>query len=227
MSKGKRSGDSVTITVPAIYNPSQPTRNVLSYLPGVLGNEYVLLGAHFDHLGADGAGMFRGADDNASGTAVMLAVAKAFGRLGMKLHRNVIFAGWTAEECGLVGSNHFADSPPVPLAQLKAVLNCDMVGVGDRGQYETAGGTFFPKQYQVLGGSARDLGFTLLRNEIKGVSDHLAFSRKGIPAILVYAAGKHPNMHTVRDRPELLDPVVLEDTAKLVALALYRLAQQP
>ncbi|MDO8588905.1 MAG: M20/M25/M40 family metallo-hydrolase [Armatimonadota bacterium] len=223
-----RSGRTVRINVPAIYNPSQPTRNVLCRLPGRGDtDELVLLGAHYDHLGVcDAGGIFRGADDNASGTAVLMAVAEALTTSGLQPKRSIIFAAWTGEEAGLIGSTYFAKSPPFAMQRLKAALNMDMVGVGTEGSYMTAGKLAYPEQYRVLSASADDLRLTLSPDEAKGVSDHLAFARKGIPSLLVYTAGEHPNYHTVRDRPETVNPAILENTAKLVALTIWRLANR-
>jgi hypothetical protein len=222
-----RAGREVTISVPAIYNPDQATQNILCELPGLNPKgDVVVLGAHYDHLGVCGKGVFRGADDNASGSAVMMEVARAFSKSGLKPKRGIVFAAWTGEEAGLVGSNYFVKSPPFPLARLKAALNMDMVGVGSRGEYMTVGRSAYPQQFRSLSSSARELGLTLLPKESPGCSDHLAFSRKGIPSLLVYTAGEHPNYHTVRDRPELIDPVILENTAKLVAVTIWRLANE-
>jgi len=222
-----RVGSQVTISVPTIYNPEQATQNILCMLPG--GDpkgDLVILGAHYDHLGVCGKGIFCGADDNASGSAVMLEVARAFAKSGMKPKRGIVFAAWTGEEAGLVGSNYFVKSPPFPLARLKAAVNMDMVGVGARGEFMAVGRNAYPQQFKSLSASAQELGLTILPKESPGVSDHLAFSRKGIPSLLVYSAGEHPNYHTTRDRPELVDPVILENTAKLVAVTIWRLANE-
>jgi hypothetical protein len=223
-----RVGSEVTISVPAIYNPEQRTQNILCSLPGEdPKSDLVLLGAHYDHLGlCDKGGTYCGADDNASGAAVMVEVARAFAKSGLKPKRGIVFAAWTGEEAGLVGSNYFVKSPPFPLVRLKAALNMDMVGVGTRGSYMSVGQTAYPQQFKSLSASARELGLTLLPKESPGVSDHLAFSRKGIPSLLIYSAGEHPNYHTTRDRAELTDAVILENTAKLAAVTIWRLANE-
>ena len=112
-------------------------RNVLAMLPGngPLASEYVFVGAHYDHLGHGGPGslapgshaIFNGADDNASGTATMLAVADYFAHAGPQ-RRTLVFAAWTAEEEGLIGSAYFVNHPLVPIDQIVADLNLDMVG---------------------------------------------------------------------------------------------------
>lgn len=223
-----RQGRDVTITVPRIYNPDQKTQNVLCVLPGEdPQGELVLLGAHYDHLGVcDTGAIYCGADDNASGSSVMLEVARAFAKSGLKPKRGIVFAAWTGEEAGLVGSNYFVKSPPFDISRLKVAVNMDMVGVGSHGKFMSVGRAAYPQQFRDLASSARDLDLNLTVKENSGVSDHLAFARKGVPSLLVYSAGEHPNYHTVRDRAELIDPVVLEDTAKLVALTIWRLANE-
>ncbi|MEO6434445.1 MAG: M20/M25/M40 family metallo-hydrolase, partial [Tepidisphaeraceae bacterium] len=112
-----------------------PVKNVIGVLPGELADEYIVIGAHYDHLGR-GGGHFgfgggkqihNGADDNASGTAALMMIASRFAA-GPKPPRSIIFVAFTAEEVGLIGSNEFVKHPPVPLSQMVAMLNLDMVG---------------------------------------------------------------------------------------------------
>lgn len=130
-----------------IYNGTYDrpqSRNVIGYMPGEVANEYVVIGAHYDHLGViddtndhNGSianGIYLGADDNASGTAAVLAVAKALGKFveeGNRLRRGVIVGFWGAEELGMLGSLHFIRSGVVPLDAIVATLNLDMVGRND------------------------------------------------------------------------------------------------
>ena len=133
----------VTLTLKtAIVRERQTARNVLAYLPATTGVEgvekpWVVIGAHYDHLGRGGKGnslasreeakaIHHGADDNASGTAAVLAIAEALARQPRRRH--VLIALWSAEEIGLVGSNAFTAAPPAPLNQIAAYLNFDMVG---------------------------------------------------------------------------------------------------
>ncbi|MFQ5655505.1 MAG: M20/M25/M40 family metallo-hydrolase, partial [Planctomycetota bacterium] len=108
------------------------SRNVLAWLPGSdesLAGEYIVFGAHFDHLGADGEGqIYNGADDNASGVAGMLAVARACARGAIRPRRSILFVAFGAEERGLGGSRHLVSHPPRPLERLAAMINLDMIG---------------------------------------------------------------------------------------------------
>ena len=106
-------------------------RNVAAVLPGAdpaLKGQWVLLGAHYDHLGKRGGVLYPGADDNATGVAMLLEVAEHFALCGQRPRRTLVFAAFDREEAGLLGSKHFAGRPPLPLAGLKAVLTADMLG---------------------------------------------------------------------------------------------------
>ena len=106
-------------------------RNVLAMIPGKNTKEYVIVGAHFDHLGIDpaldGDQIYNGADDNASGVSAVLQIARAFLASGQQPERNVIFAFWDGEEKGLLGSKYFVQTCPF-VSQVKGYLNFDMIG---------------------------------------------------------------------------------------------------
>ena len=106
-------------------------RNVLAMIPGKNTKEYVIVGAHFDHLGIDpaldGDQIYNGADDNASGVSAVLQIARAFLASGQQPERNVIFAFWDGEEKGLLGSKYFVQTCPF-VSQIKGYLNFDMIG---------------------------------------------------------------------------------------------------
>ncbi len=102
--------------------------NLLAVIPGTDPNEYVMLGAHYDHLGFSGSDIFNGATDDASGTAMVLAIGAAINALPAPPGRSVILALWDAEEDGFVGSEFFATSPLVPLSKIIAYVNFDIQG---------------------------------------------------------------------------------------------------
>src|SRR5207245_9977694 len=118
----------------------QRTENVIGILTGSdpkLKNETIVIGAHYDHLGMGYFGtrdsstegqIHHGADDNASGTAVVMQVAERMARSNPKPARTVIFVAFSAEELGLLGSKRYVDHPPVPLSPTTAILNLDLVG---------------------------------------------------------------------------------------------------
>ncbi len=102
--------------------------NLVAVIPGADPNEYVMIGAHFDHLGVSGPDIFNGATDDASGVAIVLAIGAAIDSLPSPPGRSVILALWDAEEDGRVGSEFFANSPPVPLSKIIAYVNFDLLG---------------------------------------------------------------------------------------------------
>jgi hypothetical protein len=122
-----------------IIREEVPAHNVVGVLEGsdpVLKNEYIVIGAHYDHLGRGGEGslapssgeIHHGADDNASGTAGMLELARIFSTQKPKLKRSLVFIGFSGEEEGLLGSNYYVNHPLVPLANTVAMINMDMIG---------------------------------------------------------------------------------------------------
>ena len=218
-------GASVRLQITPVCDPERPTYNIVGVLPGTdLPDEIVMVGAHFDHLGNSACGMFRGADDNASGTSVVLEVARAVCSSRLKPRRTIVFAAWTGEEAGLVGSNYFAANPPIPLGKVVSNIELDMVGAGEAGSFMTTGASAYPGHYRYLASSADDLGLKLNADVILGASDHLAFVRKKVPTSLIYSAGEHPNYHSTRDVPASINRQALESAAKLALLAVWRAA---
>lgn len=223
------SGIGLTLRVSPVCDPKRRAYNLVGMIKGTdpgLSDQVVMVGAHYDHLGSlPRVGVFRGADDNASGTSVVLEVARAISRSGIKPKRSIIFASWTAEEAGLVGSNAFAQHPPFPLKEIVSNIELDMVGCGTPKSFMTTGATAFPEHYRHLSDSAEDLGYTLKADTIAGASDHLSFSRRRSPVSLLYSAGVHPHYHTTSDMPSDLNKDVLLSAARLTALSIWRAAQ--
>lgn len=123
-------GRSMTIDV-RVDSKVLTTRNVLAKVPGSdprLAGEVVVIGAHYDHEGARGGYVWAGADDNASGTAAVLELARSFAQSKVRPARTVVFALWAAEEKGLLGSKHYVDHPVFPLDKTVAYINLDMIG---------------------------------------------------------------------------------------------------
>ncbi len=189
------------------------TQNVIAVLPGndsVLKNEYVVLGAHYDHLGYGGPGsgsrmpdiiaIHNGADDNASGVAALLEAAEKFAA-EKNNKRSIIFVSFTAEEMGLLGSKYFTAHPPVKLDNIKFMLNIDMVGRIDSvkkvfiiGGTGTGGG--LP---EIIDKYASNSGYTIRKSESGfGPSDQASFYADSIPVLNFYGIG-HMDYHTPFD----------------------------
>ncbi len=135
------------------YDPKRTTQNVLAKITGsdeTLKNEYVIVGAHMDHLGVDMTGdVFKRADDNASGTAVVMEAARVLKLNQFKPKRTIIFALWAAEEEGLLGSKYYTENPVYPLEKTVANINLDMEGHGT-GKVNVRGAYFAPEVWEIL-----------------------------------------------------------------------------
>lgn len=189
------------------------TRNVTMMLPGEdpqLKNEYIILGAHFDHLGMGGPGsgsraldtigIHHGADDNASGVAMMLELAEKFAKTKGSHKRSIIFLSFSGEEEGLLGSKHFTDDPGIDLSKVNAMINIDMVGrLNATNNLMISGvGTAAGLKDIVCKDSDTSVIKLTLSDEGYGPSDHSSFYGKNIP-VLFYFTGAHMDYHTPMD----------------------------
>jgi Zn-dependent M28 family amino/carboxypeptidase len=226
--RGRAMGN-VSLSIPASVDPARPLANVIGAWRGrdrALRDEWVVLSAHLDHLGTAGKATYWGADDNASGVAVVNAVAQALAGLGQRPRRSIMFALWNGEECGLLGARHYVDEPLVPLERTVGVLQLDMVGVGQTRAFLTSARRKPAPMFMLFERAARSLQLGLPSDDVTAISDHVPFVRAGVPAMVVTTAGRHPHWHTVGDRPEQVLPEALENCARLVALTVWRAANE-
>ncbi len=189
-------------------------RNVGAWLEGSdpkLRNELIVIGVHFDHLGTRGGKVFRGADDNASGTAMMLEVARQLAVAKQRPKRSIVFVGFDLEEQLLWGSRWFVAHPPFELDRVKLFITADMIGrsLGDLPlpTIFVMGSEHAPRMKLLLDdvGSPRGLEVARLGIDLIGVrSDYGPFWNEKIP-FLFFSTGEHPDYHTPRDVPEKLD----------------------
>jgi hypothetical protein len=183
--------------------------NLLGYLPGTAKGatpRYLVLSAHYDHLGVTHGQIYNGADDNASGVAVLLAAARHFHR--HPLRHSLLLAAFDAEELGLLGAQAFVAAPPVPLSAIGLEVNLDMVGRGDKGELYAAGTSFHPELAPPLQEVAARSGLTLrFGHDRPGLppgedwtesSDHGPFHQKGIPFVY-FGVEDHPDYHQPTD----------------------------
>jgi hypothetical protein len=206
----------------------QRTENVIGIVPGSdpnLKDENIVIGAHYDHLGLGHFGttdsstegqIHHGADDNASGTSVLLRVAERVAHSAPKPNRTLIFAAFSGEELGLLGSRHYVDHPTRPLLSTKAMLNLDMVG-RLRENRITVFGTHSAKELsETVRDQARSLGVEITESDAVGRSDHMSFYNRKIPA-LHFFTGSHPDYHRPSDT---WDKINVEGMAKVSDLVL-------
>lgn len=192
-------------------------QNVIGFLEGSdpeLKNEYVVIGAHMDHVGFGEYGamdknnigqIHNGADDNASGTSAIIEMAKAFSKVKPK--RSIVFIAFNAEEMGLLGARYYVYHQPVkPIENTIAMLNFDMVGRNEP-ELLWVGGAFFGEDLIKIAETANShTGFELLYNMglLSGASDHAYFLRKKIPALFFFS-GMHDDYHTPSDDIDKID----------------------
>jgi hypothetical protein len=200
--------------------------NVLGVLPGrdpVRAAEAIVIGAHYDHLGVVGGALHPGADDNASGTAVVVGLARAFAGAG-PLERTLVFALFGAEEIGLVGSGHYVRRPAVPIHRTVAMLNFDMVGRLGEGRLTVGGVESGRGLRDVVTDAAGALTVGVaLRDSPFGPSDHSRFYDAGAP-VLFFHTGIHADYHRSGDTADKLDAAGMARVAALGAGVIERLA---
>lgn len=218
------------------------TENVLALIEGTeKPDEYIVISAHYDHLGKYKGLVYTGANDNASGTAALIEIAKAFKQAELKGYspkRSLIFIAFTGEEKGLLGSKFFVNHPPVPLKSIKANLNIDMLGRTDA--YHSLsdyiyllGASHLNPQLKQMSDSLNSLHTKLILdyeydqpdNPLYGASDQASFVKKGIPSIM-YFNGLHQDYHSADDTADKLNYKNIERVAQLVFLSAWELANQ-
>lgn len=230
-SKGDRKNIPSQISINFDYNykvDSIRTKNVIGWIPSSTGSQQtILVCAHFDHLAPDDQFWYPGADDNASGIAALIELSKIFTAKtndGFQSKRNIVFAAFSAEEIGLLGSQHYSLNPLFPNDSTVVVLNFDMLG--RMGKQKQRGRTVF------ISGNNRLEDFRTLLNTIVeepgvridsksledislfSLSDHYHFMEKGIPAFLI-TTGLHNDYHQPSDTPEKLS---YENMASIIKL---------
>jgi membrane-associated protease RseP (regulator of RpoE activity) len=174
-----------------------------------------VLGAHYDHLGRVGGAIHPGADDNASGTAVVLGLARAFAAAG-GAPRTMVFALFAGEELGLLGSAHYVSHPAAPIARTVAMLNFDMVGRMRDRRLEVGGvdsGSGLRSLVASAAGGDVDLS---LRDSPFEPSDHLSFYGAGVP-VLFFTTGGHGDYHTPRDTVDQINAAGMAEVAGVAA----------
>lgn len=236
---------------------SMLTQNVVGVIEGsdpVLKNEYVAVGAHYDHVGmrqsGDGDRIFNGADDDGSGTVATLTIAHALATSPQRPKRSVIFVWHAGEEKGLWGSEFFTDNPAVPINQIITQLNIDMIGRSKKeGDTNPANKDLTgPNAIYVIGSKMMSTELGNLSEEVNNAflkldfnykydapndperffyrSDHFNYARKGIP-IIFYFDGVHEDYHRPSDTADKIDYQKMEKVARTIYAMMWKLANAP
>jgi hypothetical protein len=222
----------VAFTVQARYFPDGNGYNVIAYLPGSdpqLRDECLVLGAHLDGCGRHLGILFAGADDNASGSAVVMEAARAFAVSGLRPRRTLVFVLFGGEEMGLLGSVHFAAHVPAPLKKIGAMFNLDMEGEGARAFAQFSAGS--PELQQAIEKADGFLGILEGSGTIREVgvrsSDFAPFFMQGIPCAAFYANGPHLHYHAAGDTIFRINPDILAAVTRLTLLGAWSWADRP
>jgi hypothetical protein len=198
--------------------------NVLALIPGS-GPDAIIIGAHRDHFGHPAGLLFPGADDNASGTAVMLEVARALAKSDLRPQRTILFVSFSGEERDLLGSRLYVNRPIVPLPSTKAMINIDHAGIGN-GRL-TVGVTGLEKTVAQQAGEPASLASKLDVFGFFPGGDHVPFKEAGVPTITVVSGGIHPHYHQPTDTADTVSPDILQTTARYVLSLAWQLANAP
>ena len=243
----------------ALKTEDTHSQNVIGILEGsdpVLKNEYVAIGAHYDHVGmnpfAPGEDkIWNGADDDGSGTVAVLSIAEAFAKGVVRPKRSILFVWVAGEEKGLWGSEYFTDNPTVPIGSIIAQLNIDMIGRAQKeGDENHPVNKLLPKPGEVfligskmmsteLGEISESVNKSFLNMSFNYKyddpndpeqffyrSDHYNFARKGIP-IIFYMDGNHADYHQASDSIEKIDFDNMERIARTIFATGWELANRP
>jgi Zn-dependent M28 family amino/carboxypeptidase len=208
--------------------------NVVGVLPGsdqARAREVIVIGAHYDHVGMGGRNsaapertgeIHNGADDNASGTAAIIEMARQAAQARARFPRTLVFVAFAAEERGLLGSARYVRDAPLPINQTIAMLNLDMVG-RSRGSVDVSGLETAPSLEAALAGAMKTVPDLTVRREGPGAgrSDDWSFIRRRIPAINFFT-GFHNDYHRPTDDWDKID---VDGTRKVARLALELAAQ--
>ncbi len=204
------------INIEAEFIPEFKTNNIGTYIEGKNNDSTIVFTAHYDHLGAMGKGcFFPGANDNASGTSMVLNLIKYY-----SVHKpkyKTVFVFFASEEAGLIGSHYFVEQNSIDLSKIKFLVNLDLLGTGDDG-IMVVNGAVFTKQFDLLEKINKD---EHLIKEIKKRgkaqnSDHYWFTEKGVPSFFIYTLGGVSFYHDIDDLEKTLPLTDYKDVFKLL-----------
>ena len=217
---------SVDIKIESRQQVPISTTNVIGYQKGTrFPDKYIVIIGHYDHLGRLGPNhYFPGANDNASGIALMANIATHF--KDTPLPYSLLYIAFSGEEKGLLGSNYFVENTPIALDSIRFLINLDMVASGSGGMV-ALGGHDSPEEYELLKTINDSLELGPLRKRSNAPnSDHYFFLEKGVPGFFLYTDKGTQPYHHMNDVPETLDWDEFDDTFQLVRRFIHALSHQ-
>ncbi|MBA3976524.1 MAG: aminopeptidase [Candidatus Solibacter sp.] len=229
--------------IPAPVMEPAKLKNVVAVLEGtgpVLKNQYIILSGHYDHTGVNPRGegdrIMNGANDDASGTSVVLEIARAFVKTGVKPKRSIVFALWFGEEKGLFGSTYYAENPVFPLKDTVAMVNFEHMGRTDGDEGSTLGrmsltGIDYTEIGQFMADAGRVVGIDVYKHEKNSDlffsrSDNQPFADAGVPAHAVLGCYIFPDYHRPGDEWHKLDYDNMARLTRVAAVAALRMANR-
>lgn len=197
--------ETIHLRIKSKFKKKHKTQNILAFIPGEVDSFFVFT-AHYDHIGQMGADTyFPGANDNASGSAIILDLARYYKNKPEKPHYSIAFIWFAAEEAGLVGSKFYTEHPVFPLSKIKQLWNLDMMGSGEDG-IKVVNGAVFNREFDLLQDINKEKGY-LTKVSPRGKaanSDHYFFSEKGVHAFFIYTLGAYKEYHNINDKADAL-----------------------
>lgn len=216
----------------AVKKEAVRVRNIIGIIEGKDPDQFIVLGAHYDHMGTSGGYTWNGADDNGSGTVGVLTLAKAIMETGIRPEKTIIVALWTAEEAGLLGSRFYVENLPFPKDRIKLNLNFDMISryVSDDSPKKVTM-TYtdsYPEFRNITEENLRNLGIDLEVDyqpspDPPGGSDHRSFTQAGIP-VMRFKPGHREEYHTPADEVSTIDWDIMERIVKISFANIWQLA---
>ncbi|MBS1958606.1 MAG: Zn-dependent exopeptidase M28 [Bdellovibrionales bacterium] len=221
--------ETIEVNIENIINDHFKAKNLAAIIPGTENpDKYLVVSAHYDHLGGLGDyAYFPGANDNASGVAFLLNLAKYYQAHPQKM--SIVFLFFAGEEAGLIGSKYFVEHPLIDLKKIRFLINFDMVGTGDTG-ITAVNATVFPTEFDILKATnaalpaSEALAQVGSRGEAAN-SDHYFFTRAGVPAFFIYTMGGIAAYHDIFDQSSTLPYTKFETLFKLTTKFHEKLAQ--
>lgn len=226
--KSNTTGKFGTMNILINYKENMPTVNILGQIKGD-SDSYIIISAHYDHLGVTATkNFYPGADDDGTGVAVVLELARILSGYSSqnKTSKNIIFAFWSSEELGLIGSDYFVNHLPIQAEKIELVLHLDMVGVGPSDGYlYIDGGAMLPTKTQdSLQKAGTKSGISHLElTDLEGGSDHVSFTYIERPAVMLFwdNIASHLHYHTINDKSSDINPDVLKKVTLFILNYLF------
>ena len=218
-------GSKAHISVRTEYNPEASAFNIIGMIEGndaERKNEFIVIGAHLDHVGSQCGTIYPGANDNASGSAAVLEIARAFSLSEIKPSRSLIFVLFTSEEQGLLGAGHFVENFPEPHKNIIAMLNFDCIAHGD--SIQIGNGKSSPELWELARKSDNEK-LVVDRTWGGGGADLTPFFNAGIPGLYMVSTNSYTYLHTPEDKPETLNPGLFEAIVRLGFRIIKELAE--